>query len=130
MPIASVRQLDPSGDMQWGRGRRNFVTDVPEVVAQRAGTRMRLWTADWFLNLGEGTPYRTAVLGKRTEATRDPALRARILGTLGCTGLTAYASQIDRGARGYSVQATASTIFGVTPIVATTTPNGDVRLVR
>lgn len=131
MPTLSVRQLDQNGDMQFGRGKRDFISDTPEVVGQRAKTRMSLWTSDWYLNLAEGTPYRTAVLGMRTNATRDPALRSRILGTAGCTGITAYASQITRSTRGYNVQANIQTAFGVGAIVASVPiPNGDVRLVR
>lgn len=129
--MVAVRALDAVGDMQWGRGRADFLVDVPEAVAQRAKTRMALWFGDWFLNLAEGTPYRTAVLGARTNATRDPALRARILGTAGCTGITVYASQVNRATRVFSVQCTISTAFGTTLVAsANVLPNGDVRYVR
>lgn len=126
-----VRQLSSSGDMQFGRGGRDFIRDEPEVVAQRAETRLALYQGDWFLNPRDGTPWRTKVLGRRTDATRDPALQARILGTPGCTKLVSYASQLGRGIRAFSVQAVIATQFddgaNPTPIAVS---SDDVRLNR
>lgn len=128
--MARVRALDANGDMQWGHGSRDYLVDTPSVVSQRAMTRLKLFTGDWFLNTLDGTPWRTAVLGRDTNASRDPALRARILGTPGCTGITSYASQQNRSTRGFSVQATISTQFGATTVSLVPAQNGDVRLVR
>ena len=123
-----VRKLDPNGDFSWGHGQSDFLVNTPQAVGQCVQTRLELYTGDWFLNLAEGTPWRTQVVGKRTESTRDPAVRARILGTQGVTGLDTYASQSDRGTRGFAVQATVNTIYGKT-IVATpvSAANVDVR---
>ena len=129
--MTRVRALDPQGDMQFGAGRGNFISDSPATVAQRAQTRLGLWTGDWYLDLSDGTPYRTAVLGKRVNASRDPAIRARILGTTGAVSLSSYASQINRTTRGFSVQATLQTAYGEAVVsVPANTPNGDVRYVR
>ena len=126
-----VRALDANGDMQFGRGQRDFYVNQKEGVAQNVQTRLGLYTGDWTLDTTAGTPWRTKVLGKRTDATRDPALRARILGTTGVTGIANYASQLNRETRGFAAQVTIDTVYGQT-IVATavTAPNGDVRNAR
>ena len=127
-----VRALDPvTGDMTWGRGQANFLVNSPAAVGQIVKTRLGLWVGDWFLNITEGTPYRTAVLGFRTDATRDPAMRARILGTNGVTAIATYASQLQRSTRAYTVQATITTAYGET-LVSTSVPqpNQDVRVAR
>ncbi len=54
----------------------------------------------WYLDLDEGTPYQTQVLGKYTEKTRDPVMQDRILGTPGVTGLKTYNSVFDGNTRG------------------------------
>lgn len=126
-----VRALSDSGDMQFGHGAADFIADTPAVVQQRAATRLGLWVGQWYRDTLDGTPYRTAVFGLRTNATRDPAIRARLLATPGCTGIAAYASQQDRGTRRWSVQATLDTQFGRTLVsTGAATPNGDVRYER
>ena len=126
-----VRALSPDYDMTFGRGQASFLRDTPAAVAQNALTRLELFTGEWFLNTSDGTPWRTQVLGKRTEATRDPAMRARLLGTPGVTSLASYASQTDRQARSFAVQATLNTIYGQATVA---TPQGqtltDVRFDR
>ena len=126
-----VRALDANGDMQFGRNSRDFIANTPAVVAQRVKTRLGLQVGDWFLNILDGTPYRTAVFGMRTNATRDPAIRARILGTPGCTGIDTYASQQSRQTRAWTVQARITTQFGQTIVAAAVNaPNVDVRIGR
>ena len=112
------RKLDANGDYTFGQGNtRGFWQDVPDAVGQAALTRLRLWTGDWFLNLPDGTPYRTQVLGKYTGNTADPAIQARILGTPGVKAILAYASQQDRDTRIFNIQCTLDTIYGVAKIV-------------
>jgi hypothetical protein len=126
-----VRALDENGDMQFGRGSRDYIVDIPEVVRQRAATRLGLWLGQWYRATDDGTPYRTMVFGMRTNATRDPAIRARILATPGCTGISAYASQQDRQARSWSVQARIDTQFGQVLVAqAIADPLADVRIAR
>ena len=114
--MTRVRALDPNGDMIFGHGSRDFLVDVPAAVVQRAKTRLGLWVGDWFLNTDDGTPYRTAVFGARTNASRDPAIRARLLGTPGCTGITAYASQQEpsKAAQVVACRLTIDTAYGQT----------------
>jgi hypothetical protein len=98
--------------MQFGRGQRDFYRDQPEAPAQCVVTRLRLELAQWFLDLREGTPWQTRVLGKYTNSTRDPVIRARVLGTQGVSKINAYASQVDRDTRAFTGQITVDTIYG------------------
>lgn len=112
-----VRAMSPSGDMTFGKNRANFLVDSPDAVAQVVLTRLNLWTGQWWLDLSEGTPYETKVLGKYTGAVRDAVLRMRISLTPGVTKIVSYGSQVNRETRGFGVQATIDTIYGQARIV-------------
>lgn len=108
------RRLSPEGDYTFGHGQGDFHVDSPEAVAQAVVTRLALLTGEWFLDIGEGTPYLQEVIGNGTQATYDAALKQRILTTEGVTELADYSSEvIDRH---LSVRATINTIFGVTTL--------------
>lgn len=109
-----VRKVDETGDMVFGGNQAAFHRDTPDAVAQIIESRLQLWEGQWYLDLEEGTPYETLVLGKRTEASRDPALRARILDTPGVTEIASYSSVLNRDTRGFSVSATIITDFSRT----------------
>lgn len=68
------------------------------------------------LDITDGTPWRTEVLGKYTGPTRDMVLRARILETPGVTAITAYDSALNRDTRAFTAQATISTQYGATTV--------------
>lgn len=106
-----VRKVDATGDMVFGGDQASIHRDSPEAVAQVVESRLNLWSGEWYLNLNEGTAYRTEVLGKRTEATRDPVLRDRILASPGVTEITAYSSVLNRETRGFAVSATIATAY-------------------
>jgi hypothetical protein len=108
-----IRKMDANGDkVRTGRGLADFWVDVPDAVAQLVSTRLALWQHDWFLNWPDGTPYATMVLGKRTEATRDAIIQARILSTTGVLGIKTYSSSFDRERRVWSVNGSIDTIYG------------------
>jgi hypothetical protein len=104
------RQLDADGDMTFGGGSSDYLINTPEAVAQAVKTRLRLLTGEWFLDITEGTPYATDILGKNTETTYDPAIRERILDTEGVTQIDSYSSVLN--GRRLSVEATIDTIYG------------------
>jgi hypothetical protein len=110
------RRLDADHDMVFGNQQADYLRDVPDAVAQAVLTRLMLWKGEWFLDLEEGTPYKTRVLGKYTSNTRDPILRARILQTQGVKGIAAYASQFSGDTRSFQAQATIDTVFGQTTV--------------
>ena len=99
----------------FGGGLQSFWSDQPDGPAQVAGSRLALWQGQWFLALSEGTPWKTAILGKFTGSTRDAAVRARILGTPGITGIVNYSSSLSRDTRLWSVSATLNTAYGAIP---------------
>lgn len=104
------RALTATGDYQFGKSRLDFLVDSPEAVAQAVRTRLLLLRGEWFLDVTEGTPYSTAVLGTGTRDTFDVAIRDRILGTQGVTAIAAYQSAVlDRK---LSINATIDTQFG------------------
>jgi len=113
------RKLDASGDMVFGGDQAAFFRDVPEAPAQACMTRLQLYLGEWFLDTSDGTPWKTKVLGKHTEATRDPVIRARILGTQGVSSISTYASQVNRDTRAFAAQANIETSYG--PAVVTGT---------
>lgn len=112
-----IRKVEPeTGDMRFGSGQADFWRDVPDGVAQHVQSRLQLYRGEWFLDIADGTPWRTEVLGKYTGPTRDMVLRARILETPGVTAITAYDSALNRDTRAFTAQATISTQYGATTV--------------
>lgn len=104
------RKLDQDDDYSFGASSVNFLVDSPELVAQSILTRLRLVTGEWFLDVTEGTPYPTQILGANTQKTRDTAIRTRINETPGVVGILSYSSVLQ--GRDFRVTARVSTIFG------------------
>lgn len=115
-----VRRVDQNGDMIFGGDQAAFLRDTPDAVAQIVESRLNLWEAQWYLDLDEGTPYQTQVLGKRTEATRDPVLRARISDTPGVVEIASYNSVLNRETRGFTVSARIDTAYSASALNGTT----------
>lgn len=111
------RKLDPNGDYSFGRGAADFWRDVPDAVAQSVRTRLHLEQGEWYLDSAEGTPWRTQVLGKRTESTRDLMVQMRVTETTGVNELVSYSSDLNRDTRGFSVALTIDTIYGPASLV-------------
>lgn len=98
--------------MVFGGGLNDFFINSPNGVAQAVKTRLNMYVGDWYLNTLDGTPWDTKVLGKYTGSIRDPALRARILGTTGLLAITGYDSQFNDTTRRFAVSVSISTIYG------------------
>lgn len=116
------RTQSPTGDYVFGQGAAQFLVDSPDAVAQAVATRLQLATGDWFLDVTEGTPYATDILGAGTATRYDQAIQARILDTPGVVALVEYASTLDRSTRKLTVAATVSTIYGdaaITQVLST-----------
>ena len=106
------RKLSASGDYTFGNGIADFWVDVPDAPAQAVKTRLALWQGQWFLDTREGMPWKTRVLGNRTADTRDPSIRAHVLGTQGVTGIADYSSALNRDTRAFSANIVVDTIYG------------------
>lgn len=98
-----------------------FWVNQPEAVAQAVQTRLRLMTGEWFLDLTEGTPYSTKILGKGTLQVYDLAIKNRVVQTPGVTRLLNYKSSYNNTTRRLQVDLTILTSYSLTPIVVPTT---------
>lgn len=117
-----VRKLDAGNDMTFGQGQKCFHRDTPDAVAQNVMTRLELYEGEYYQDRREGMPWPTQVLGKYTSATRDAAIRARILDTPGVTSLVDYSSTLDRNTRGLTVSARVNTVYGEAVLRAALNP--------
>lgn len=104
------RALDKNGDATFGASQTNFLVNSPAAVAQAVLTRLKLLKGEYFLDATAGTPWSTEVIGVRTRPTYDQAIRTRILGTQGVTGIGNYSSSL--AGRALTVTATIDTIYG------------------
>lgn len=122
--MARVRALSATGDYTFGQGSANYLVNSSAMVAQNVQTRLLLMQGEWFLDITEGTPYATAILGKGTKSLYDQAIKTRILGTFGVNSIVEYSSELQN--RLLSVTATIDTIYGpitvVTPLTVGTMP--------
>lgn len=107
------RPLDKNGDYVLGQP---FLSNTPATVGQAVLTRLRLWLGEFFANTADGTSWMTEVLGPRSRHTPDAAIKDRILGTPGVTGLAAYSSSYDGKTRVLIVSATINTLYGTVTI--------------
>jgi hypothetical protein len=110
------RKLDSDGDCSFGRSALDFISDTPETVAQAVRTRLLLLRGEWFLDVTDGTPYATEILGANTAQTYDLAIRERILDTQGVTGIVSYESNLAD--RALTVIATIDTLYGQSTVSA------------
>ena len=111
----AMRSAD--GDFSFGSGLP-FLVNSGACVAQAILTRLKLAAGEWFLDQSEGTPYSGQILGHNTAATRDLALRIRILETPGVLQIAEYMSFVD-SSRAMVVIASVDTIYGPAQINAT-----------
>jgi len=115
------RALSSTGDYTFGQGNANFLINTPAAVGQAVKTRLLLMQGEWFLDVTDGTPYASQVLGKNTQTTYDQAIRQRILQTEGVTGIASYSSSVVK--RSLKVAATIDTLYGQTTVTATLVPS-------
>jgi hypothetical protein len=110
------RAGDVGGDMVFGRGIKTHWIDNPDAVGQAVLTRLKLELGEWFLDLDEGMPWKTRVLGKYTGDIRDPVIRFRILETPGVQDIMSYSSNLNRETRAFFVEVLINSVYGVFPI--------------
>lgn len=107
------RKQTATGDYVFGEppSVQEFYIDEQAAIAQAIRTRLQLVTGDWFLDLDEGTPYNTEILGFVPPNVRDFAIRQRILDTIGVNTITSYTSTLDQDRR-CVVTSFVDTIYG------------------
>lgn len=112
-----VRKMDSNGDYLFGLGSSDYYENKPAGVGQTISNRLRLWTGEWFLDTGAGTPWLQEILGEATTA--EAVLRTRILETEGVNEILEYASVFDPNTRRLTISATVDTIYGTTIVQET-----------
>lgn len=110
------RAQDNNNDYTFGSGINNFLQNTPDAVAQAVQTRLKLWAGEWFLDVTEGTPYLSGILGKYTNDTVDQLIKQRILETQGIKSILTYEGVYNGDNRSYTVSATIDTVYGLTDI--------------
>ena len=113
------RALTASGDSSFGSGFTSFLVDTPKTVAQAVDTRLGLMAGEWWLDVTEGTPYSTEIIGMGVTSTYDKAIRKRISETTGVNDITSYSSSLNRSTRALTVSAEIDTIYGSTTVDTT-----------
>lgn len=111
------RKLSPTGDYVFGHGSADYYINVPQAPAQAVETRLELLLGEWYLNLADGTPYATQVLGYGTSRLRDVAIKSRVLGTPGVKSILQYSSVLI--GRKFTADMQIDTIYGQAPASAT-----------
>lgn len=110
-----IRKQDANGDYVLGTGA-DFYQNEPIGVGQVAGTRLELYTGEWFVDINDGTPWKTDVLGKYTQGAYDTVLKQRVLGTPGVRQILDYQSAVNGSTRKLEVSMTLDTIYGTTKV--------------
>jgi hypothetical protein len=110
------RKLDSVGDYSFGGSLNSFHLNTADGVGQAVLTRLKLWEAEWFIDLREGTPYVGGILGKYTMETFDQVVKDRILNTQEVTEILAYSSVYDGDLRSVVISVTISTSYGNTTV--------------
>ena len=109
-----IRLMDSDGDMQFGQSLSDFTTDTPDGVAQLVGTRLKLWTGEFFADTSDGMDWATDVLGNRTTSVYNTSILDRILSTQGVYEITNYSSALLN--RKLTVTATLATDYGTATV--------------
>lgn len=100
--------------MTFGNGGANFLRDVPAAVGQCAGTRLKLWEGEWYLDLLDGTPYFQQILGQGNRGLASALIEQRILGTpfVSPAGLSDLGISYNSQTRDYVFEGDLGTVFG------------------
>ena len=105
-------------DYTFGKGEDTFLTDSAECVAQAIKTRLQLWYGQWFLDTTEGTPWMQSLMGKRSSAAMELALRRRILATEGVKSILSFTASFNPSTRRTVITTTVDTLYGQTTVTS------------
>lgn len=110
------RQLSASGDVLWGQGQANFLSDLP-AVAQVVLTRLRLFQGEWWAATNDGLPLWQSILGQSGSPQNlqqiELLISQRIRGAPYVVSTSQVLTSYNSASRGpYKYSATVNTIFG------------------
>lgn len=113
MSTIRVRRLDENWDPVFGNGQNDYIFDGDAVI-QIIESRLRLWKAEWWEDLGEGLPMWQQILGVKgsSKAVVDQLIQRRIAETPYVKSIASFVSVFNSETREYQCQATVNTEFG------------------
>lgn len=118
----TIRKLDDSGDI--ATSGTQFISDQGEI-AQNIGSRLRLFSGEYFRDILDGTPWFSQILGKgQSEDVRDSAIKRRVLLTDQVSSIYKYETDFDRGTRIFKATIGVVTPFGQEIITLSDVLNG------
>lgn len=90
-----------TGDLDFTSRNLVLVTDLAILVKQKARNILRLFLAEWFLDITKGFPWFQLVLGIKNPnlSTIKTAIRSRMLGIEGVAEVTDISLDFDRQTR-------------------------------
>jgi hypothetical protein len=104
------RRLDQNGDMNFGHGRGDFITDR-EALGQAVLTRLKWLYNEWWEKIGTGFPlFQQALTYGPSQQKLDLLYSDWIRGTKGVTGVQSLASRVDN--RRYHMSCVVNTVYG------------------
>lgn len=121
-----IRKIDTNGDIHFGYGDADFVSDSAQTVAQKVVQRLRLWEGEWFLDVTAGTPWKTRVLGAKFKKNVVQIIKNRIEKTEGVLKVDSIDVSFDPNTRKMKVTAKIQTIYGGTVVSVGGEPSPDV----
>ena len=108
-----TRRLDANGDFVISG--EVWIYDI-EAIQQTINTRLNLFSAEYWRDVSDGTPWINSILGKNnslnTIQSKSSLLKNRILNTDGVIAILEWSSDFSYEDRKFSVNATVLTEYG------------------
>jgi len=111
---AKALLIDPTtGDLDISQHRLRLTSDRSTYVAQRIEQRLKLFLAEWYLNVRKGVPYFRDILIKNPDlGLVQSILSTVILTTNGVAQVTKYEQTIDTSTRALTVVFSCTLVTG------------------
>lgn len=109
----AVRKMSSTGDYVFGHGSADYYRDVPNAVGQRAGTRLRMFAGEWFLDLTDGTPWFQEILQHNDYALAAAVLLDRIVSTPFAVSVENFNPVFKSADRSFDANGLLHTQFGI-----------------
>lgn len=121
-----IRKLDTNGDIHFGYGEADFISDSAQTVAQKCVQRLRLWEGEWFLDVTAGTPWKARVLGRKYSKNIVQIIKQRIEETEGVQSVSSLDVSFDGNSRNLKINAHIMTEWGGAIVSVGNEPHSDV----
>lgn len=121
-----IRKLDTNGDIHFGYGDADFISDSAQTVAQKVVQRLRLWEGEWFLDVTAGTPWKARVLGRKHSKNIVQIIKQRIEETEGVQSVSSLDVSFDGNSRNLKINAHIMTEWGGAIVSVGNEPASDV----